>query len=52
MLESAVATGRLSNRGVDKVIRLAWTVADLAGAGRPTADHVGVALGLRQGEID
>ncbi len=49
-LESAVATGRLSNRGVDKVIRLAWTVADLAGVDRPGADHLAAALALRQGE--
>ncbi len=49
-LESAVATGRLSNRGVDKVIRLAWTVADLAGADQPGADHLATALALRQGE--
>ena len=30
---------RLSARGVDRVIRVAWTLADLAGVPRPTADQ-------------
>jgi len=34
-------------RGVDRVLRMAWTLADLAGAPRPQADHVAGALGLR-----
>lgn len=34
-------------RGVDRVLRMAWTLADLAGAERPQADHVAGALGLR-----
>ena len=33
-------TGKLSQRGIDKVLRLAWTVADLAGAATPNFDHV------------
>jgi len=36
-----------SLRGLDRVVRLAWTVADLRGAARPGADHIAVALGLR-----
>jgi len=50
MLDSAVANGALSARGVDKVLKIAWTVADLMGAKRPDGDHLAVALALRQGE--
>ena len=50
MIDSAVATGALSARGVDKVLKIAWTVADLMGADRPSGDHLSVALALRQGE--
>ncbi|MDR2931358.1 MAG: YifB family Mg chelatase-like AAA ATPase [Propionibacteriaceae bacterium] len=49
-VDHAVAAGLLTARGVDKVIRVAWTVADLAGADRPTSDHVFAALALRQGQ--
>jgi len=35
-------------RGYDRVLRLAWTLADLDGAQRPTADHLGRALYLRK----
>ena len=38
--------GEVSARGVDRVIRLAWTVADLGGATRPTAAEISYALGL------
>lgn len=38
--------GGISARGVDRVIRVAWTLADLAGAARPTVDEVSYALGL------
>jgi predicted ATPase with chaperone activity len=31
------------------VLLLAWTLADLAGAGRPRQEHVAHALGFRQG---
>ena len=50
ILDAAVANGSLSARGMDKVIRIAWTVADLAGVDRPNDDHLTVALALRQGE--
>jgi magnesium chelatase family protein len=50
IVEQAVGRGLLSARGVDKVLRLSWTVADLAGRGRPTADDVFVALGMRRGD--
>lgn len=50
LLEDAVACGRLSARGVDKVIRVAWTIADLAGAARPDEGHLRTALAMRRGE--
>ncbi|AXK44566.1 YifB family Mg chelatase-like AAA ATPase [Brachybacterium saurashtrense] len=50
LLEHAVAQGRLTLRGHDRVLRLAWTLADLDGAERPTAEHIGEALTLREGE--
>jgi magnesium chelatase family protein len=49
-VDEALDRGLLSPRGVDKVLRVAWTVADLAGVDRPRADHVAVALAMRRGE--
>lgn len=37
----------LSLRGADRVLRVAWSIADLAGADRPRAEHVCAALALR-----
>ncbi|WP_218712188.1 YifB family Mg chelatase-like AAA ATPase [Arthrobacter sp. BF1] len=52
LLDKAMGTGVLSARGYDRVLRLAWTVADLQGRERPDSDDVGLALTLRQrGEI-
>jgi magnesium chelatase family protein len=48
LLDAAHAAGRISPRGVDRVVRLAWTIADLAGRDRPTLDDVEAALRLRQ----
>ncbi len=48
LLDEAVRTGRLSARGVDKVIRIAWTLADLAGRDRIARADLAAALGLRQ----
>jgi magnesium chelatase family protein len=45
-VERAMDLGQISARGVDRVIRVAWTIADLAKAPRPTADHVHYAMGL------
>ncbi|MDR1077556.1 MAG: ATP-binding protein, partial [Propionibacteriaceae bacterium] len=50
LVDEAIRLGRLSHRGLDKVVRVAWSVADLAGADRPSRDHVRLALALRQGE--
>jgi magnesium chelatase family protein len=41
--------GRLSTRGIDRVLRVAWTLADLAGRDRPGHDEVQEALDLRLG---
>jgi len=45
-LERAMDLGEISARGVDRVIRLAWTIADLSGAPRPTITETSYALGL------
>jgi magnesium chelatase family protein len=50
ILEGAVSRGRLSPRGVDKVLRIAWTLADLAGRDRPGREQVATALAMRRGE--
>ena len=49
-VEEAHDRGRLSSRGADKVLRLSWTVADLAGRDVPGPDEVGIALAMRRGE--
>jgi len=38
--------GQISARGVDRALRVAWTLADLAGISRPTVAETGYALGL------
>jgi magnesium chelatase family protein len=45
-LERAMDLGEISARGVDRVVRLSWTVADLANVARPTITEVSYALGL------
>jgi magnesium chelatase family protein len=39
--------GELSARGYDRVLRIAWSIADLAGADRPSATDVDEAVQLR-----
>ena len=46
-LERALDSGRLSLRGLDRVLRIAWTLADLAGVDRPRRAHTELALALR-----
>jgi len=45
-VERSLERGQISARGVVKVIRVAWTIADLAGRPRPTSDDCEAALGL------
>lgn len=47
--EEDMEHGLLTARGMDRVLRVAWTVADLAGHDRPTAQDVNRALELRTG---
>jgi magnesium chelatase family protein len=45
-VERSLDRGQISARGVVKVVRVAWTLADLAGRPRPTRDDCDAALGL------
>ncbi|CAL9596941.1 Competence protein ComM [Streptomyces sp. enrichment culture] len=47
--ERSLERGVLTARGLDRVLRVAWTVADLAGHDRPDAGDVALALQLRTG---
>ncbi|MCU1438089.1 MAG: ATP-binding protein [Naasia sp.] len=47
-IDIALERGVLSMRGYDRVLRIAWTLADLDGVDRPGADQVGRALLLRR----
>jgi magnesium chelatase family protein len=46
LLDRAMELGQVSARGADKIVRVAWSVADLSGKPRPGADEVGVAIAL------
>lgn len=46
-LRSALDRGVLSIRGVDRSLRVAWTLADLAGRQSPGVDEIGIALSFR-----
>lgn len=48
-LDTALRRGSLTLRGYDRLLRVAWTVADLAGHDRLRPDDVGRALFLRRG---
>ncbi|MEV6316422.1 YifB family Mg chelatase-like AAA ATPase [Streptomyces sp. NPDC051776] len=47
--ERDMERGMLTARGLDRVLRVAWTAADLAGRDRPEAQDVVLALQLRTG---
>lgn len=49
-LEQPALRGVVSARGLDRVARLAWTVADLAGRPRPSPEDVVAAWGLRHSD--
>ena len=48
-LDAALERGRLTLRGYDRVLRVAWTLADLAGRTRLEETDVGRALFLKKG---
>lgn len=48
-LDRGLERGALTMRGYDRVLRVAWTLADLRGADRPDLDDVSRALFLRKG---
>jgi magnesium chelatase family protein len=48
-LRTALDRGQLSNRGMDRTLRVAWTLADLAGRTSPGVEQVSTAFSFRQG---
>ncbi len=46
---SGAGPDRLTARGMDRIVRIAWTLTDLRGGQRPGADEVAFALALRSG---
>jgi magnesium chelatase family protein len=52
VVERALDNGLLSARGMDRVLRVAWSLADLGGRARPGANEVGTALALRSGLVN
>lgn len=48
-LDRALERGTVTLRAYDRVLRLAWTLADLAGASTPGTDELGRALFLKKG---
>ncbi|MFI7676555.1 YifB family Mg chelatase-like AAA ATPase [Actinophytocola sp. NPDC049390] len=48
LLDQSLNSGAVTARGADRCLRVAWTLADLAGAGQPGAEHVAKALDLRE----
>ena len=51
VLDRTLDTGRLTLRGYDRVLRVAWSAADLAGRTVPGPDDVVLGLTLRSGEL-
>ena len=51
MVNAALASQRLSLRGADRSMRLAWTLCDLDDCGEPTVDHMAQAIALRTKEL-
>lgn len=47
--ERDIERGLLTARGLDRVLRVAWTVADLTGHDRPDSHDIALALELRTG---
>jgi magnesium chelatase family protein len=45
-LDRAMELGQVSARGADKIVRVAWSVADLSEKSRPGSDEVSIAIAL------
>ena len=50
-LDTALRRGALTLRGYDRLLRVAWTVADIAGHDALRSEDVGRALFLRRGAV-
>lgn len=48
-LDRALERGAITMRGYDRSLRVAWSIADVAGTDHPSADDLGLALYLRRG---
>lgn len=51
-LRRAIDCGSLTARGFDRVLRTAWTIADLDGATAPSKEHLDLALYFRNLSLD
>jgi magnesium chelatase family protein len=45
-LDRAMELGQVSARGADKIVRVAWSLADLAARPRPRSEEINTAIGL------
>jgi magnesium chelatase family protein len=45
-LERSMELGQVSARGADKIVRVAWSLADLGAKDRPGPDEINLAIGL------
>ena len=48
LLDDALERGRITMRGYDRILRVSWTLADLAGLAEPGEREIGRAIYLRQ----
>ena len=48
-IDRALEHGSITMRGYDRILRVAWTLADIDGTERPEKSHIGRALFLRKG---
>ena len=48
-IDAALQRGSLTLRGYDRVLRVAWTLSDLAGRASPTVHDIGRALFMKKG---
>ncbi|MDR1999782.1 MAG: YifB family Mg chelatase-like AAA ATPase [Frankiaceae bacterium] len=51
LAETALERGLLSARGFDRVLRMAWSIADLAGRDSPGEDELAEAISYRTGAL-